>query len=64
MFNLGSAKVCLPAIIWTYFPYDKDIWIAVTDSYNVLLLNCPIDNGSHTSINKFYSFIIFRLFLS
>ena len=32
-FNLGSAKVCSPAITETYFSYDKDIWIAVTDYY-------------------------------
>ena len=28
-FNLGSAKVCSPAIFDIYFPYHKDIWIAV-----------------------------------
>ena len=33
IFNLGSAKLCSPAIIKTYFSYDKDIWIAVTDNY-------------------------------
>ena len=32
-FNLGSAKVCWPAIFETYFPFDKHIWIAVTDYY-------------------------------
>ena len=30
-FNLGSAKVCPPAIIDTHFSYDKDIRIAVSD---------------------------------
>ena len=30
-FNLGSAKVCSPAKIETYFSYKKDIWIAVTE---------------------------------
>ena len=29
--NLGPAKVCSPAIIEIYFPYEKDIWITVTD---------------------------------
>ena len=33
IFNLGSAKVCSPTIIETYFSYDKDIQIAVTDYY-------------------------------
>ena len=28
--NLGSAKVCSPAIFETYFSYQKDIWMAVT----------------------------------
>ena len=31
IFNLGPAKLCSPAIIETYFSFDKDIWIAVTD---------------------------------
>ena len=31
--NLGSAKVCSPAIFERYFLYDKDIWIAVTGYY-------------------------------
>ena len=43
IFNLGSAKVCSPTIIETYFSHDKDIWIAVGDycmyfSLNVLFL--------------------------
>ena len=29
--NLGSAKVCSPAINETYFSSDKGIWIAATD---------------------------------
>ena len=33
IFNLGSAKVCSPAIIETHFSYDKDICFAVTDYY-------------------------------
>ena len=34
VFNLGSAKVCLPVIVETYFfSCDKDIWIAITDYY-------------------------------
>ena len=61
IFNLGAAKVCSPAIIETYFSYYKDIWIAVTDFY---VLNCAISIGSYISINKFYSFIIYRHFLS
>ena len=32
-FNVGSAKVCSPAIFETSFSYDKDIWIATTDYY-------------------------------
>ena len=32
-FNLLSAKVCLPAIFETYFPYHKVTWIVVTDYY-------------------------------
>ena len=33
IFNLGSAKVCSPAMIETYISYDRYIyiWIAVTD---------------------------------
>ena len=31
IFNLGSDKVCAPAIIETHFSYDKEKWIAVTD---------------------------------
>ena len=27
-FNLGSARVCSPAIFKTYFSYHKGIWIA------------------------------------
>ena len=33
IFNLGFARVCSPAIIETYFSYEKDIWFAVTESY-------------------------------
>ena len=33
IFELCYVKVCLPAIAETYFSYDKDIWIAVTDYY-------------------------------
>ena len=41
IFNLGPAKVCSPAIIETYFSYDKYIWIAVTDYhmyFNLIVL--------------------------
>ena len=31
--NVGSVKMCSPAIFETSFSYDKDIWIAVTDYY-------------------------------
>ena len=31
--NLVPAKVCSPAIIETYFSYNKDLWIAVADYY-------------------------------
>ena len=51
-FNFGSAKVCSPAIFEICFSYDKDIWIAETDSYNVLLHNCAISIDSYTPINK------------
>ena len=33
IFNRVSAKVCSDAIIETFFPYQKNIWIAVTDYY-------------------------------
>ena len=32
-FNVGSAKVCSPAIFETYFSYHKDICVAVNDYY-------------------------------
>ena len=32
-FNIGSAKICSPAIFETRFSYDKDIWVAATDYY-------------------------------
>ena len=38
IFNLGSVKVCSPAIIEPYFSYDKDIWIGVTDYYLYFLI--------------------------
>ena len=38
IFDLGSARVCSPAIFETYFSYDKDIWIAETDNYLYLYL--------------------------
>ena len=31
IFNVGSAKVCSPAIIETYFSYDSNILIAIAD---------------------------------
>ena len=31
--NLGTAKMCSPATIETYFSYEKNIWVAVTDYY-------------------------------
>ena len=40
-FNLGSAKVCSPAIFETCFSCDKDIWIAAIDYYmyfNIIVL--------------------------
>ena len=40
IFNLRPAKVCSPAIIETYFCYDKDIWST--------LLNCAISVGNYT----------------
>ena len=38
IFNLGSAEVCLPVIIETYFSYDKPKWIAVNDYYMYLIV--------------------------
>ena len=32
-FNLGSVKVCSPAIFETSFSYDTDIWIGATNYY-------------------------------
>ena len=63
MFNFGSVKVCSPSICETCFSYDKDIWIAVTDYYNVLLHNCAIFIDSFSPINNFYSFVIFSLLI-
>ena len=40
IFNLGSAKVCSPAITETYFSFNKDIWIAVTDYFCTFTLLC------------------------
>ena len=59
-FNFGSAKVCSPAIFETCFSCDKDIWIAATDCYMVLLQHCAFSIDSYSPINNFYSFIIFR----
>ena len=41
-FNLGSAKVCLPAIFETCFSYDKGIWIAETDCYAHIIVLFPL----------------------
>ena len=32
-FNLGSAKMCGPAIFEAYFSYHKNVWIAAADYY-------------------------------
>ena len=32
-YNLGSTKVCSPAIFEIYFSYHKDIWISVSSYY-------------------------------
>ena len=37
-FNLGSARVCSPAIFETDFSCNKDISIAVTDYYVYLIV--------------------------
>ena len=58
IFNLGSVKVCSPAVIQTYFIYDKDKWIAVTD-YCMYFHLIVVSFGSYTLINTFYSFISF-----
>ena len=55
-FNLGSAKVCSPAIFEIYFSYHKDIWIAVT--YYYIYFPISIDSYTCTSIKKSYSFIL------
>ena len=34
--NLGSAKVCSPAIFETYLWYHKDMWIDASDYYVIL----------------------------
>ena len=36
-FSLGSARVCSPTIFETCFSYDKDIWIAATNYYVLIL---------------------------
>ena len=63
-FNFGFGKVCSPTIFETYFSYDKGIWIAATDYYNVLLHNCAIFIDSYSPIDKVYSFIIFSLLIN
>ena len=40
-FNIGTAKVCSPAIFKTYFSCDKDIWIAATDYYMYFYIVMP-----------------------
>ena len=52
-FDFGSAKVCSPAIFMTCFSYDKDILIAATDYYNILLHNCAISIGSYSPVTKY-----------
>ena len=63
-FHFGSGKVYAPAIFERCFSCDKDIWIAVTDYFFVLLHNCTISIGSYSPINKLYSFIIFSLLIN
>ena len=62
-FNFGSAKVCSPTIFETSFSYDKDIWIATTDYYYVLLHKFAISIDSYSAVYKFYSFAIFSLLI-
>ena len=53
IFHLGPAKLCSPVTIETYFSYDKDIWISVSDYhiyFNLIVL--------------FILVIIYRYFLS
>ena len=38
-FNFGSIKVYAPAILETCFSYDKNMWIAPTDYYNIMYFN-------------------------
>ena len=63
-FIFDSAKVCSPAIFEACFSYDKDIWIAATDYYYVLLHNCAISINIYSPVNKFYSSTIFRLLIN
>ena len=60
-FNFCSAEVCSPAIFEMSFSYDKDIWIAATDYY--MHFYCSFSIDSYSSINKFYSFIIFSVLI-
>ena len=62
-FNFGSAKAYSPTIFEASFSFDKDIWIAVADYYE-LLHNCAIYIDSYSPINKFYSIIIFSLLIN
>ena len=41
IFNLGSVKIYLSAITETYFSFDKDILITVTDAYVYFLPHSP-----------------------
>ena len=64
--NIGSAKLCSAAIFKTY------MFSLITRIYGLLhqinmyflLFNCTISCDSYTSINKFYSFVIFSLLIN
>ena len=60
-FNLGSAKVCSPAIFETCFSYHKHRWIAVTYYYIYfyLIVLVPL-----TAILKFYKLVVFSLLIN
>ena len=68
IFNLGSAKVCSPTIIETYFSDYKNIWITLTDYYIsffliVLFLSFLIIFGGIFQYVLFLSFLIIFNFL-
>ena len=62
--NLGSTKVCLPAIFERYYSYDKDIWIAVNCYYIYFYLIVLFLYVAILHLINFKAFIISRHFVS